>query len=233
MDPKRTSIQKYFSSKFPKWALVLIAIGILVVLGGGSSSGGAVLFGILLAAAGAYGIYNYTQIPTDQQIDQWIREDLQRLDERALNKAGIDKSEIVSEPVTILGVGDFSIWKLGKDKIVRFGKIAGTVINFTQNQLLSYSCTVDITTGNTVKERTDEYFYKDVVSASTKTKDGQIGGIHVVAGEYFTLTTSGGTSIEVFLRSPDIGKKFGGEMPATDAERAIQTVRKMLREKKA
>jgi hypothetical protein len=186
----------------------------------------------LLAAGGAFGIYSYTQAPTDQQIDQWTREDLLGLDQKALKKTGIDKSEVMGDPVTITGPADFAVYKVGKDRILRFGKIAAVVINFTQNQLLIYSCSVDITTGNTLKESTDEYFYRDVVSVSTKTEDGQIGATRISAGEYFTLTTSGGTSVKVFLQSPELGKKLGGEMPSTDAERAIQAIRKMLREKK-
>lgn len=234
MDPKRKSIQKYFSIKFPKWAVVLVVIGLIGMLAGFSSKDGIAygFVGLLMVAGGGYAIYNYTQVPTDQQIDEWTREDLQTLDQRAVTKTGIDKSELVGEPVTITGPADFAIRKVGKDKFLRFGKIQAAVINFTQNQLLIYSCMVDITTGNTLKESTDEYFYRDVVSVSTKTRDGQIGGVRVSSGEYFTLTTSGGTSVEVFLQSPEIGKQFGGEMPTTDAERAIQTIRKMLREKK-
>jgi hypothetical protein len=235
MDPKRKSIQKYFNSKFPKWALILIAIGLIMLLVGFSSKDAipVAVFGLLLAAAGGFGIYNYTQTPTDQQIDQWTREDLLGLDQKALNKTGIDKSEVMGEPVTITGPADFAVYKVGKDRIIRFGKIVAVVINFTQNQLLVYSCNIDVTTGNTLKESTDEYFYRDVVSVSTKTEDGQIGGTRVSAGEYFTLTTSGGTSVKVFLQSPEIGKQLGGEMPSTDADRAIQAIRKMLREKKA
>ena len=245
MDPKRKSIQKYFTSSLPKWALALIVIGIIMVLGGFSSRDGIgiALFGILLAGLGGFGIYNYTQVPSDQQIDKWTEEDLQNLGQRALNKTGIDQSEIVGEPVTITGPSFKAggpLWKVGKDRRLRFSKVEAAVINFAQNQLVVYSCTVDIVSGNTLKESTDEYFYRDVVSVSTKTLDRQISlgkgtdgtDVRVSDGEYFTLTTSGGTSVEVFLQSPEIGKKLGGEMPATDAERAIQTIRKMLREKK-
>lgn len=233
MDEKRKRIQKYFSARFPKWAVVMILIGVLMLLGGMSAkSGGTIVMGLLLAGIGGYGIYNYTQVPTDQQIDEWTAQDLRALDGRALAKSGVDQSEIVGDPVTITGPGDFEIWKVGADRVLRFGRISSATINFTPNQLLVYSCVVDITTGNTLKESTDEYFYRDVVSVSTKTRDGQIGSFKFQSGEYFTLTTSGGTSVEVFLQDPSIGQRFGGQMPTTAAERAIQTIRKMLREKK-
>jgi hypothetical protein len=45
---------------------------------------------------------------------------------------------------------------------------------------------------------------------------------------------SGGTHIDVVLRAPELIKQMGGgEIPTTRAEKAIQTVRKMLREKKS
>ena len=43
----------------------------------------------------------------------------------------------------------------------------------------------------------------------------------------------GGTSIEVILRDPGLVSRMGGgEMPTTRAEKAIQAVRKMVRESK-
>ena len=48
-------------------------------------------------------------------------------------------------------------------------------MNFGQHQLLVYTCTIDITTGNTLHESADEYFYRDVVSVSTKTETAKLG----------------------------------------------------------
>ena len=42
------------------------------------------------------------------------------------------------------------------------------------------------------------------------------------------------TSVEVILRDPGLTKRMGGgEIPTSRAEKAIQTIRKLLREKKA
>lgn len=232
MDEKRKSILKYFTNTFPKWAVILIVIGVIMILAGISKSFGVAVFGLLLAAGGGFGIYNYLQVPTDEQIDQWTREDLLELDQRALKKTGVDKSDLVGETVTMTGPGDFQYVKLGKDGVLRFGRKRAVALNFTQHQLVAYECVVDVTTGNTVNEKTDEYFYKDVVSVSTSTEDGQIGDMKISSGEYFKLTTSGGTSIRVFLSAPEVAAKFHGQMPSNDSERCIQMVRKMLREKK-
>ena len=111
-----------------------------------------------------------------------------------------------------------------------------------------------MTTGNPLSESTDEYFYRDVVSVSTQSKTqtwdkAEIGAnalsvrqllplmrgdkLQFNAAEMFILTTSGGTSIEVVLRDPKLIESAGGGTIPTDvAEKAVQTVRKMLREKK-
>jgi hypothetical protein len=104
-----------------------------------------------------------------------------------------------------------------------------------------------------LSERTDEYFYRDVVSVSTQSKsktyenaeigkglsEGLLksmmiaGKLQFNAAEMFILTTSGGTSIEVVLRDPQlIERAGGGSIPTDMADKAVQTVRKMLREKK-
>ncbi len=113
-----------------------------------------------------------------------------------------------------------------------------TVLNFAPNQLLSYQCALDLTTGKRLNESTDEYFYRDVVSVSTKTvsvtkTSAKYGLLQLNAAETFALTTSGGTSIEVILKDPKLVEMVGGDIPTTFAEKAIQAVRKMLREKKA
>ena len=61
----------------------------------------------------------------------------------------------------------------------------------------------------------------------------KFGTIQLNAAETFVLTTSGGTSVETVLKDPKLIEMMGGgDIPTTEAERAIQVVRKMLREKK-
>jgi len=189
--------------------------------------------------------------PTDEQMDEWLDEDLKTLEKKAIDKMGTDESELVAESVQITGprfwgIGGAKIqYKKGNDNIIRFSPLGITVINFAQNQLLAYSCVYDFTTGKALNESTDEYFYKDVVSVTTKTESRSVTWgsgtsattLQLDAAETFALTTSGGTSISVLLSDPKLietmtGKK-GGEIPTTRAEKAIQTIRKMLREKKA
>jgi hypothetical protein len=250
MDAKRQSIDKYFTSKFPKWAVVLVVIGVIMGLSGISSTEanmGRLLIGVLLLAGGGFAIFNSTKIASDEQIDEWTREDIKGLvDRRALEKMGTDASELVGESVFITGPRLKNIapakfgYRKGKDSNLRFTPVDTAVINFTQDQLLVYRCAMDLITGKPINESTDEYFYRDVVSVQTAsdtmsvTLPGFKDPIQMDSAESFKLTTSGGTSVSIVLRDPSLIKKMGGgEIPTTIAEKTIQTIRKMLREKKA
>ncbi|TMQ10302.1 MAG: hypothetical protein E6J90_36515 [Deltaproteobacteria bacterium] len=229
-------IKKYFRP-FPKWAVWMIVIGIFL-----STIG----VGLLMIAIGIWALISWTKRPSDAEMDTWFEQDVRVLHVKALTKTGTDTSDLVAEPVMVTGPRitnrancELSFRK-GKDNIIRFTPVNVTIINFTAHQLVVYGCALDLTTGNALNESTDEYFYNDVVSVSTKTKSFSVqleGGktLQLDAAEMFELTTSGGTSVEVFLRDPKVIQMMGGtgDIPTTRAERAIQSVRKMLREKKS
>jgi hypothetical protein len=232
----REQIKNYFKP-FPKWTIWMIVCGLpLLPLKG---------LGLLLIGIGVVGLVASIKRPTDSQMDAWLDQDLAMLHSKALSKTGTDRSELVADHVMVIGprvrnVANAQVaFMKGKDKVIRFTPVDVTVINFTANQLVVYGCALDLTTGNALNERTDEYFYRDVVSVSTSTKslsvqmqDGKT--LQLDAAEMFVLTTSGGTSVEVFLRDPKIIQMFGGDgqIPTTMTEKAIHSVRKMLREKK-
>jgi hypothetical protein len=242
MDPKQASIAKYFTSKSPTWTVLPIAVGLALLLG----PMWAKVLGLLVLVGAGYAIYDSTRMIADHEIDQWTDVNLKRLSRRALEKIGIDGSEIVGESVIVtgprlsnLGPARFG-YRKGKDNVLRFTPVNTMIINFTQNQLLVYTCALDLIEGHAVNEVTDEYFYRDVVSVHTASETVRVS----VAGnrkewqlndvETFKLTTSGGTSVVMPLRHPSLIQRMGGgEIPTTTAERAIQAIRKMLREKKS
>jgi len=233
---KRKMIYNYFKP-FPKWAVILIIIGLLLIAANG--------VGIILIVIGIVGLVLYNKgKPTDKQMDEWLEEDLINLGKRALIKVDIESPALISYAVAVTGprLWDISgvniFFKKGKDNIIRFAPINVDIINFTQNQLLGYACVLDFTTGNALNESTEEYFYKDIVSVSTRTESRtvnipKLGIVQMNAAETFTITTAGGTSFSIILRDPTLIKKLGGgEIPTTRAEKAIQEIRKLLREKK-
>lgn len=233
----RGQIKRYFKP-FPKWAVWFIGIGLPLIAAHG--------LGLLPIGVGVWALVAWIGRPSDAQMDAWLEQDLRALHPKALAKTGTDASDLVAEPVMVTGPRLSNLanaqlaFKKGKDNVVRFTPVNVTVINFTAHQLIIYGCALDLTTGNALNESTDEYFYNDVVSVSTKTKSLSVqmqGGklLQLDAAETFQLTTSGGTSVEVFLRDPKIIQELvgDGEIPTTRAEKAIQSVRKMLREKKS
>ena len=255
MDDKRTQIKKYFKP-FPKWGVVLGVIGLLSLMAGTPG----VILGLVLIGIGGWAIFNWSQKPSDQQLDAWIEEDLKGLNAKALNKGGTDASELVGEAVVVTGPrlrqlgGADLFFKKGKDNVIRFTPIDVSIMNFTPGQLVSYQCALDLTTGNPLNEGTGEYFYKDVVSVSTEAQSltmdaasalgktfmsgplkglAKAGKLQFDAAETFVLRTAGG-KFEVMLSDPALIKGMGGgQIPTTRAEKAIQTVRKMVRERKS
>ena len=240
---KREQMKKYFK-RFPKWMVIL---GVVSVVG--------------VPLVIIWWLVSWRNKPADALVDGWIEEDLQRLEKIALEKTGLDESELVSETVTLTGLRFWNIGgadigiRSGKDDIIRFTPLGVTVINFTEHQLIAYQCALDLTTGNPLSESTDEYFYRDVVSVSTQTESMtwdkamlsssglaktplaslmKHGKLQFNAADKFVLTTSGGTSIEVVISDPTLIKSVGGgSIPTERADKAIRVVRKMLREKKA
>lgn len=248
---KRDHIKKYFKP-FPKSAVWLIILGVPLLAAFG--------LGLILIIAGIWRIASWGKKPMDRQMDEWLEEDLQRMEKITLERIGLDESELKSDTVLLTGLRFWNIGgaeigiRKGKDDIIRFTPLGVTVINFTEHQLVAYQCALDLMTGNPLSESTDEYFYRDIVSVSTQTESmtwdkamlaseglaktplvGLIkhGKLQFNAANMFVLTTSGGTSIEVVLDDPTfIESMGGGSIPSEHADKAIAAVRKMLREKK-
>lgn len=234
--PKRqTEILKYFRPDPPNspWPIILLIIGIPVTFLGfgiGATGIGVVGIGIALIALLGFGLREKQSEPlSDKQFDETLYEAVTEASKKSLQKASIDESELVADSVTVIGPR-FRGWKTtefmykrGNDNIIRFNPINVCVLHMLQHQMISYKVGVDLVAGKFFDEGTDEYFYKDIVSVSTKTQDD---------AETFVLTTSGGTAIEVELSDPKRITATGDLPNTSQAAQAVQAVRKMLREKK-
>ena len=237
----RKGIENYFKP-FPKWAAWFIVLGVITIPAYG--------LGIVLIIIGILGLV-LNKRPSDTQMDNWFTEESNDFQGKALSKCGVDSTECVAEPVVVWGPrienrGNAPLLvKKGKDSIIRYNPVDVTIINFGADQLLCYQCAYDRTSGGFLMETTEEYFYRDVVSVATSTKSEvkeiEVGKekkkVQSKSREVFQLTTSGGTSITVVLKdegliASDELKLKGGQMPTTQAEKAIQSVRRMLRDKK-
>ena len=255
----RKKIKKYFNSTDKRSYYYLI--GGLVGLFLFSSITALALISLAVAGFGGWQIYD-TQFdkPTDAQMDEWLKDDLSRLEPDSLKKAALDSSDLVRQPVMLYGprletVGGAEFnYQSGKDKVIRYSLVETTTIHFTEHQLITYQCAIDLTTGNSLNVRVKRFFYKDVVSAETETKDYTYeekniskqffennpnakkyivnGKLQVNDSETFRLTTTAGTAVEIALKIPQFLVGAEGDFSDRLADQAISAINKMLLSKK-
>jgi hypothetical protein len=146
---------------------------------------------------------------------------LSEIDEKALNKLGIDEDEVKeAKPIYIDGY-EFekaTKTKLGKDGLWRSNLYKVIAIYFSANEVHCYTYKVD-TLISKQSESTDVYFYNDIVSISTSTDTSNINNVNREY-ESFVLVTKGGTKLKVAIRNKD------------EAQRSINAMRSLLRTKK-
>lgn len=261
IDPRSVAVKKYFkvTPDAPTYigSILWVASGIfglvlgiangefLLVLCGG---GGLLLVGWGLfqyfADKGAYDkAYSEAEPkPSDQQMDNWLEQDKQRIVSEALNKLGLVPEQVlnITDPLFVIGPLSSAKFKLGNDNIVRFSAYQLVVIYLTNYHLGAYSCTLDFVDGRTGSEQTQEFHYNDVVSVSTLNSNSQFT-IMTVEGEVlpiasqqqFSLSVASSESIKVTVAFPQVESLFKqGKLLPTGSEKAISTLRTMLREKK-
>lgn len=255
---ERSQVRKYFK-EFPKWAILFILIGVIILYTqiSGEAAAQGVVAGLLFMAVGILAIVlNVKGKPTDEQFDAFVEKDLESVKKEALSKLGIDESEVEADPDVIWG-GELSSRsdcfvgrKKGKDKKFRQTPQTFLILNYTQNQVVTYRCDLDLDTGKYLSPMTEEYFFKDIVSVKTKTEEIEtvvkeprkfifFGGKKKkvkVNEEYFCLINSGGDSLKINIASGQIMEELGEDtiLPSKEtAEKSLNNIRRMLRDKKA
>ena len=147
--------------------------------------------------------YNNIQIlydsePSDAEIDEWLRTDVERISNESYEKLNFEKNDLIDSPEIIIGLPSF--WetfylhkvRVGNDKVSRYSHSTINCIFFTDKQILMFTCLLNFMTGNLERENSKEYFYNDVVSVElTKGKsDDYLFEIHTSAGTKFSLPIS-------------------------------------------
>jgi hypothetical protein len=138
--------------------------------------------------------------------------------QKALNKIGLDESQVNEIPPVNFEGYDFeksNYVKKGKDNRWRSSRYQTTWLFFSDAQVYMYSYAFNLDSDEK-NERTEEYFYKDIVNFSTASdtvdKAGQKVESHrfklVVPGDQFSVAMTG------------------------DAESVLQAMKQKLREKK-
>ena len=168
---------------------------------------------------------------SDADIDNQARAMGNGLEDKALNKLGIDLEEVsLIKPVKFWGyrfvwpslLGDGAnikaIWKLGQDNIYRSSEVTHTIFYFGEHSVYCYERTSSLVSG-AYRDTTEEYFYRDIVSVKTDFKT-TVGGKCSVTTNLFILTNTGGERRECEIVSP------------VEADAAVKAFRTLLKQKK-
>ncbi len=261
MDPqKRQRFERYFR-RLPQWPFAVSAVGLVLLAAGPNDLGKGIGAVALTGAVWAIAV-GLLRIPTDAEYDAMVGCDLADLGARALAFCDIGEADCIRDPVAIvsprfrrMGGAQFG-FRRGKDGTSRYTPLNVTIINFTEHQLVIYQCALDLLSGKPLNERGEEFFYSHVVSVSLhsdaytyelaeidpkvlkrapRLAESAVGGrVQVAGAEAFRLVTAGGNSVEVMLSAPSLIEELGGgQIDVTRADKAVQAVRRMLRDKMA
>ncbi|MCF7868543.1 MAG: hypothetical protein K9N09_07585 [Candidatus Cloacimonetes bacterium] len=186
--------------------------------------------------------HRYKSRPSDNQMDIWLWNDFKNIIENdALAKLGLDKSELVAESLVIpgpiywdnvYGINKSEILrKLGFDYNYRYSIWNIQIFIFTENFLANYGCYYNWIRNTSINECTNEFFYKDVISIKTSSQSTAytlVNGSKLEHSQIFQLKLPGD---EIFVITNDSELKVSSEMTSR-ADKAIQSIRSMLRQKK-
>jgi len=260
-DPRNVAVAKYFKPSIPKpsysgeiiWLILGSAVAVLVLLSGNSDSSlFAVIGGIVaLFALGAIMTKSsdYNKLtkdsepkPSDKQMDRWLEQDKKRIIATAMDNLGLIPEQTLNakDPLVIIGPKSPTMLEIGDDGIIRFSNYQIVVIFLTDYHLGGHTCNLNFINGSVSREETQEYHYTDVVSVATLHSNSDFTATTVDGKEHpirdqqqFSLSVASGESIKVTVAFPQVeGILKEGKLLPTGAEKAISTIRAMLRDKK-
>lgn len=169
---------------------------------------------------------------SDEEYDNMISSILSKNDfkQKAINKIGLDESEISEiEPVHFEGFvyDKSSLYKKGEDGLDRSSKYQVTWIFFSATQVYLYQNTFNMDEDGR-KERTEEYFYKDITNFSTVSETEEVASYDPKKKENILINMD---STKFSLVVP--GDKLFCSMQQNEyTENSIRGMKAMLREKK-
>lgn len=173
--------------------------------------------------------------PKDDQFDQIVKSIRSKLNTRqmALNKIGLDEDQLKEIPDVYFEGFQIDSWQNGKvegfssvgaDMNWRSGKYAIIHLFFSSTQVYMYKYEFSLYS-NEKKERTEEYFYRDITNFSTSGE---------TVNAYKTNCTGGIKIVPVETQKFELivpGDRFGCETQM-NIEQSVQAMKAKLREKK-
>lgn len=244
---KRTQIQEYFSPK-PKFSKIWILIALVLIAIGGSMESTFPSFVGLLVGVVPFIIHNkakkkFAGRASDSQIDTWLEEGFEGIKPKGLKKLGFENEDVLGEEIVISGPilwyakgvpSEEIMYTVGNDGEARFSIYDVSIFYITEKGIGIYRSIYNFAKDVTLNDRTDEYFYKNITRVGTKevsTNHTLPDNTKLISSEIFNLDIAGNSEIEIVLTDPAIEKFTGGTIPTSRAEKAVQTIKKLVRER--
>lgn len=186
------------------------------------------------------------QTPSGQQVDNWLREDLESIREHALNEElGLVREELKRDPLVIYGplfwetygipVDELAYVREEPSDILRFSCYRVVCVFLTDARVATYSCDFNFLRNARVGEKVVEYLYRDIVSVSTEeisTNYTLPDGKTLQHAKVFRLAVASGDSIQVVVSSPQLKDMLNGTPNVENQDENVRVIREMLRTKK-
>ena len=165
---------------------------------------------------------------TDAEYDAYVAKTIPDLKQRGMDKIGLDEEQLKEiEPVHFEGYKYEDCYqKKGNDNMWRSSRYEVTWLFFSDTQVYLYQKSMSLDKDN-IKERTEEYFYKDITNFSTVSESKKV-----------SIKNSEGNTEQIDIDTTQFklvvpGDSFLCAMEQNDyTERAIQGMKAKLREKK-
>jgi hypothetical protein len=176
--------------------------------------------------------------PSDEQMDQWMDGDIEKIVAEALRRLDLDHEDYKAKPFLIGGPASLKETKFakGKDGKTRASHLNILVVFLTEYHVAAYQCDNSMEYGQVLTDRTQEFPYREITNLGTQIVKEKIHLIDEVLEsesgmQEFTLATSGANVIKVayqFARNTD----FQGELVKIGGEDTIAAIRKKLQDYK-
>jgi hypothetical protein len=245
--------------------------GLLILLG--IASGSAIAFCLLAALAiwpvrwGTKRVRVYLQYrkdltqaepkPSDDQMDQWLREDVEYITRRAARRLRLnarlqrDGGDLVVPEQIVVGIpepnepgaGKIRV-RLGEDRQLRADHYTVLILFLTDKMVSTYRCVTNFVTSNLILDETREYHYTDIVGVSSSSipMNGPIQNlVDVVSGtatdislaHQFSLSIVSGESLRVVTGFGGRFEQAGGTVVWRGNEHALKIIQTMVRSRHA
>ncbi len=180
--------------------------------------------------------------PTQSQMKIWLKEDIQSIIPTAMNQVGFNEKELVREPIYLYGPVWWDVSGETKYKVRRrdlgernylYGTYYITIINFSENSIAVYSTYYNWIEHTIINSKTEEYYYKDIVSVKTETDSIAFKEENksLQKSRTFRISVSSGEYYKVLIDDPVLMLDNREELISL-GDQAVNVIRQMLRDKK-